>query len=236
MVIVGALSLSAQAQAPAQPPSFSCAQEGAEVCSEAKFKLLNVDSEYFVKAYEGRREKFAEWMKGAALYIQSSTGIPASIIIAQAGIASNWGTNDAFRKSNNMFAHTCWNPGTTITGTVDIRGTKLSYKGVCGKDRETGQVGRYFKFNTKEDSILAYLHFLAISPSRFYRALQDDIRSGLKRQPIRATSFRSVASQVAAFSPETAYVNTLLQVIQQEKLPAVDNFNCWRCLMEGPKK
>lgn len=216
-------------------PSLSCMQDALDQCKEARFQLPRVGKDEFSKMYEIRRMKFAEWIRPVALYVQATTGMPASVFIAQAGLASEWGASPEFRNNNNLFKHKCWVPNSVITGEIELGGRKFTYKGTCGTEKIFNQVGRPLKFATREESVLAYLHVLLFSPSKYYRNLQEELKRGLKHVPVRQASFRSVAGVLNSFSPDNKYVGLLQMAIQQEKFATYDNPACWQCLVQQPK-
>ncbi len=200
------------------------------------FKLDAVANDEFSKMFETRRMRFSEWIKPLALYIQGATGMPASVVIAQAGMGSDWGGSPAFRNNNNIFNHTCWAPKTAIAGEIELYGRKFSYKATCGVEKTFGKVGRPFKFATKEESILAYLHMILFSPSKYYKNLQEELKRGIKNNPPRQASFRSCASVLNYFSSDTKYTGNLQQVIQMEKLESYDDPKCWECLVQQARQ
>jgi uncharacterized FlgJ-related protein len=227
-------SLPAWTQTPPET-GLTCQVEGVEQCKDARFQLGKVGNEDFAKMFEVRRLKFIDWIKPVALYLQGVTGMPASLFIAQAGHASEWGASPAFRNNNNIFKHMCWLPKSTLTGEVDLGGKKFSYKATCGVEKTFGSMGRPFKFPSREDSILAYLHLILTSPSKNYRAFQDELKRGLKALPPHQASFRAAGAVLNAFSADAKYVAQIQSVIQVEKLAVLDVPGCWFCLMPKGK-
>ena len=205
-------------------------------CGEATFQLSPLENDEFSKMFETRRMKFVEWIKPAALYIQGATGLPASIVIAQAGMASDWGASPSFRNNNNIFNHTCWAPRTSIRAEIEMNGQKFPYKGACGVEKTFAKVGRPFKFAAREDSLLAYLHMILFAKSKYYKNLQDELKRGHKFTPPRQASFRSIAGVLNAFAHDSRYLGSLQEIIQAEKLSTYDLPNCWQCLVQQGKR
>jgi len=213
-------------------PYLSCMQDALDQCKDARFQLLPIQKDEFSKMFEVRRMKFTDWIKPVALYVQGATGLPASVLIAQAGLGSDWGGSPAFRNNNNIFKHMCWVPKSVISGEIEMHGRKFTYKGTCGTEKTFGQVSRPIQFPTREDSILAYLHVILFSANKYYKNLQEELKRGLKNNPIRQASFRSTASVLNSFSADTKYVSSLQTAIQSEKLSSYDVPGCWQCLVQ----
>lgn len=210
---------------------LSCVHDSLDQCREARFQLAPIGNDEFAKMFEVRRVRFIDWIKPVALYVQGATGLPASILIAQAGLASDWGASPAFRNNNNIFKQLCWSSKSSISGEVEMAGQKFTYKGTCGTDKTFNLVSRPLKFATREESIVAYLQMTLFSNSKHYKNLQDELKRGLRNNPIRQASFRSTAAVLNSFSADNKYVGLLQMAIQQEKLSLHDQPQCWQCLV-----
>lgn len=222
--------------AQAVDPGLSCMQGQADVCKEARFQLPNIKEDHFAKMFETRRPNFIAWFSPLALFVQGVTGLPASVITAQAGHASDWGGTPAFRNNNNFFGHICWVPNSTITGEVMLGGKRFTYKGNCGVEKAFARVGRLIKFSSREDSILAYLHMVILTPNRQFKALQADLKHAATVRPPRQMNFRGALVGMAALGSDTKYIDQVQKIIQVEKLFAYDVPNCWQCLLPTPQE
>jgi hypothetical protein len=220
---------SVQAQLP--EAVATCEIDGIESCKDARFQLGKITNDQFAKMFEMRRPKFIEWIKPVALYIQGVSGLPASVFMAQAAVSSDWGASPAFRNNNNIFKHMCWVPNSTITGEFEFGGRKFAYKGNCGVEKTFGSVARLLRFPSREDSILAYLHILLLSPSKQFKAVHEELKRGVNILPARLAGFRTVAAGLSAFSPDAKYVSDVVGAISDEKLAGYDVPTCWRCLL-----
>jgi uncharacterized FlgJ-related protein len=157
--------------------------------------------------------------------------MPASLVVAQAAMTTDWGTSSAFREANNLFKQACWQAGAIVTGEFDLRGRKFKYRGVCQKEKSVGQVGKLIKFPTREDSLTAYLHFTVALNTRYSKNLLEDLRHGEKLTPPRSSSFRSASPFLSHFAIDNGYVGGIQRVIQGEKLTTMDNAACWECFV-----
>ncbi len=218
------------------PAALSCVVNSVDQCKEARFQLPRLGNDGFAKMFETRRPKFTEWIRPMALYVQGVTGLPASVFIGQAGVASDWGATPAFRNNNNIFKHMCWVPKSTLEGEIQLAGHKFSYKGTCGVEKTFGQIGRPFKFATREESVLAYLHFL-FSPNKQYKALQEELKRGIKPNGVHLSGYKPVSSTLGGFSHDPKYLGILQNLISVEKLPELDAAQaCWQCLLAKSKE
>lgn len=228
-------AIPAKAQAP-DPTALTCAVNGAEQCKDARFVLPKIGNDVFSKMFETRRPKFIEWIKPLALYIQGVTGLPASVFIAQAGLASEWGGSPAFRNNNNIFKHMCWVPKSTIEGEVQIGKLKIPYKGTCGVEKTFGNIGRPYKFATREESIAAYLHFVLSSSSKQYKPFQEELKRGLKSRKVQMVGYKNASGVLGVYSHDPKYLGQLQSVIAAEKISELDMADgCWKCLLQ-PKE
>lgn len=214
-------------------PSLSCQSGGHEVCTGAYLSFNAISDDEFERAYDVRKEKFIAWMKPIAFFVQGYTGLPMTVIAAQAALSSDWGTSVAFKKHKNIFKFTCWHPKTVLSGEVQIGPHKLSYKGVCSSDKAAGQVGKIMTFSTREESFYAYLDMILESHSKYYKPLQDHLKHARTTVPPRPPSYRGAVPMMAPFSPDNTYVAALKRAIELNKIPENEAAQCWACL-RGP--
>lgn len=215
-------------------PALTCAAEGKEVCSLTEDKFSPIADNEFERAFDTRQEKFLAWMKPVAAYVQAQTGLPLSITIAQAALASDWGTSIAFTKHKNIFKLTCWQTKTVLNGEITLGGKTLTYTARCSADKAAGQVGKIMTFATREESLYAYLGMVLSSPAKIYRPVQEHLKHALTTVPPRPPSFRGIGAMMAPFSPEPSYVASVNRAIQLNKIDENEAVPCWIC-MRGKK-
>lgn len=210
--------------------ALTCAVNGENACALAEVKFAPIADDQFAKMYDGRAENFIAWFKPVAFYVQALTGLPMTVSIIQAGLASEYGASSAFVKHNNIFKFTCWQPKTALAGEVELGGKKFTYKGHCSDDKAAGQVGKIMHFASREESFYAYLGMLLNSHSPLYKPLQEHLKHAFVTLPARPASFRGVAPMVAQFSPDHNYVAAINRAVALYKIEENEAYPCWTCL------
>lgn len=219
-------------------PPLTCESGGHEVCAGGAMKFSAISDDEFERAYDVRKEKFIAWMKPMAFFVQGWTGLPMTVIVAQAAVSSEWGTSAAFKKHKNIFKFTCWQPKTVLNGEVQVGPHKFAYKGTCSADKASGQIGKLMTFATREESFYAYLDMILESHSKYYKPVQDHLKHARTTVPPRPPSYRGVTPMMAPFSHDNSYVATLKRAIELNKIPENEAAQCWACLrgpVGGPK-
>lgn len=110
-------------------------------------------------AYKKNREsaeKFIDWILPFAKLIQENTGLPASVIIAQAAIETGWGRSKGYRDRNSLFGHSCWRRGQVREFSIPIEGQVVRAVGNCTFSRPSNEGGMYLGFSSPLQSLYAY--------------------------------------------------------------------------------
>ncbi len=136
-----------------------------------------IDKKYGTKA---KKQAFIEHMTPFALEIQATTGFPASVVIAQAALETGWGAdpNSAHFKTDGMYGHSCFKKGKVKEFEVKIAGVQRKIRAVCEIPRPENEGGYYYKFDSREDSMYAYMSNLLFDPDTesYYRGVRKTVQ------------------------------------------------------------
>ena len=204
-------------------PSISLAQQS--VCSTDSLgsSQLNLpDHGPFSKDSAGHKA-FFDWLGPTATFIQSKTGLPASVILAQAALESGYGTSQNFTARNALFGHSCFQKGSSQTGSTNLGGTSFPWSGACDANRPAAEGGQYLTFKSKSESVLAYVQLLLQkdSTAKTYSALRKDVQSA---SPPQAADSNKCISDIAGagYAADKGYAQGLEQVVKTNALNQYD--------------
>jgi uncharacterized FlgJ-related protein len=165
----------------------------------------------------GQRSKaFVAYMTPFALEVQEETGLPASVIIAQAALESGWGKSGLFTETKNIFGHSCWEAGSSKTYNLRISGERKSVRGTCDRPRSTG--GYYMEFKDSQDSVYAYAANLLTHPA------YPQVQAAVRRAKPEPADWRSVVSGLREYDgPNPEYRQLLRDIILKNDLQKLEN-------------
>jgi|GEM_PF-5866201 len=210
---------------------LSCKRDGQETCTGVELKLGPLNQ----NPANSNKQAFIEWLKPAALFIQAQTGLPASIIIAQAALETAWGTSANFRNRNSMFGHSCWN-NASQTGEAQIGPNRYAWKGDCAADRPANEGGKYLVFPNKENSLLAYLQNILRSRGR-YQGVQAETQRARTGEPPGVANWTTVIKDIAAsgYAADNGYMMKVGGIIQNYGLDKLNGGDCQLCVHQQRK-
>jgi flagellum-specific peptidoglycan hydrolase FlgJ len=104
-----------------------------------------------------REQEFINYMAPIAIAVQEQTGWPASVVIAQASLETNWAEN-GYGNRNSLFGLSCGHPGETLTYNLILGNqTQVTTTGRCTWKRPANEGGYYVVFDNPIDSVYAYI-------------------------------------------------------------------------------
>lgn len=129
--------------------------------------------------------EFIEFIAPMAIELQRETGLPASYLIAQAGMESGWGRSNGYRIRNSLFGYSCSRGRGALQKLTFITrmGREISVDAHCTSPRPEG--GHYYSFDSMMDGFWAQAYLLMYSV-----------------EGARLTALRQLMSQTVA--PQTA--------------------------------
>lgn len=198
-------------------------------CEEVKMQLAPIDSNKFRQIPAGRRraQAFVDWIKPMAQYFQAKTGMPASVIVAQAALETGWGTSYLFRRDNSMFGHSCWSQGQRRSFSLKTGDEELKARGTCARQRPEG--GYYLRFESHEDSVLAYLNNLLQADNNYYNELRASIKRARSENPLQPAQYQDVTAGLSNYA-SSSYPAYIRKMIRQFNLDELDQSDCQKCL------
>lgn len=159
------------------------------LCEGISPRLAPISKNAFQRNVRGRQQKFIEWMKPAVRYWGMITGIPPSLILAQAIDESGFGSSPRFRNQNNLFSIYCGRTPdrlNTVLGAVPVK--KVSCRGRA----ERGHSG---SMTTPEDynhALLYYLNYLTDKMKTIYPILNEEVQAAKRKGPFEIASVESL--------------------------------------------
>lgn len=209
-------------------------QANANNCSGVVPRLAPIADDHFRKMSANKRvEAFAEYLTPIAQYIQALTGFPASVLIAQAGIETGWGTSSLFRRHNGLFGKSCWRKGSRLNTSFSMSGVDVAFRGNCAVDRPAGEGGQYYVYDEREDSVWAYMYNVMYDDHSFYNGIRKDIQSARRQSPTAVADWQKVADGLKYYSIQgNKYIATIKQTIRNHDLDKIDrqNNSCQQCM------
>jgi flagellum-specific peptidoglycan hydrolase FlgJ len=141
--------------------------------------------------------KFFEYMMPLAVHLQTHTGMPASMILAQAALESGYGTSYGFRNRHAAFGQMC---GGTRSVSLTVGDETRKIATGCEKTN----TGKWATFSSVQDSTYAYIHnILEKDATAFsYRELRKLLKEHIENQggKIPPASWRDVLPALKRYS------------------------------------
>lgn len=186
-----------------------------------------------------KKARFFELFAPLAVYIQTKTGWPASVALAQMAIETGWGTSNVFRSLNNFGGHSCTrynangsnglrnpqiveaaqDPNLNLQGL--FRGSRgdLRVKTPCTYPRGESERYYYRTFPSVTDGALLYAD--NVLESGYYpeaaRHVKTRFANGEKADP------RTVVQGLRAYAKATDYRDQLMGLIRSNDLTRFDS-------------
>lgn len=215
------------------PGGSSAFTEDNNACSSVRLGLAPLPSrDYFRKLSDSERsDKFVEWLKPAALYVQTHTGIPASVIIAQAAVETGYGKSKLFVEGYNMFGLTCVERHSEKSLTIKFGSeSQTTMAGKCDQTTYIANKKRMFgKYNDPLSSMMLYLHNLLTGSH--YTQLQMDQQVLRTQNPTAVLSSDKVLNQLINYDGP-GYKGLVKKVIRDNGLEALDSHVCQKCIQQ----
>lgn len=166
------------------------------------------------------RRAFIDYMTPYALEVQEATGLPASVIIAQAALESGWGKSGLFNSTDNVFGHSCWRRGSTNTLRLNVLGRTKSVTGSCETPRPAGTGGYFLTFRNPQDSVYAYAANLLSRDHNYY----PQVRRAVADARPDPADWREVVTGLANYDrPNPNYRNLIRGIILDNGLGRLEN-------------
>jgi uncharacterized protein YgiM (DUF1202 family) len=190
------------------------------------------------RGISAKKQRFFELFGPLAIEIQTRTGWPASVALAQMAIETNWGTSNVFKRLNNFGGHSCtrYNPngsrplrnrhlraaasreGRSLPGYfVDSNGSPR-LRSACTYPRPRNERHYYRTFENVTEA--AFLYADNVLENRHYRDAQNHVKSrfeaGQKADP------ETVVRGLRAYAADTSYRRKLMQTINANNLTRFD--------------
>lgn len=210
---------------------LECMEKDKNVCADVRFELEPIKPDHFAEMKPAlRKAKFIAWLSPLAKYVQAQTGFPASVLIGQAALASDWGNAPGFRSHRNLFDHACWDDS-VLKGEFQLAGQPLAYAAVCKPEKTKAYARKLYEFSKFEESAAAYLYFVMISKSRHFKPIQEELeRLKRPREATGVSSYRTIVHLLESYSHDPNYRSALTHAIDMEKLNYADADPCQKCL------
>jgi Bax protein len=125
--------------------------------------------------------------------------VPESLVLAQAANESGWGTSRFARQANNLFGVWCFREGC----------------GLRPKNRDEGLNHEVAKYETVQESIVAYIHTINTNPA--YISLRN-IRATTRSQELRFSGLDLAEGLLKYSSRGIDYVRDIQQMITVNEL------------------
>ena len=179
-----------------QSGRLSCRQSASsgDVCAGISPQLKKPIDFRRIRTEKGRKKTFVEWLGPAAQYWGMITGIPPSLIVAQIGQETGFGTSSRFQNQNNLSSIYCANVSSikTSLGQVDIKRPN------CNGKPEEGHRGKMATPSNYQHALMYHVAYLT-SMEKTYPILKTEV---------------DAAKRMGAF--EMATVESLLKSTRKE--------------------
>lgn len=191
--------------------------------------------DFSVLPHRNRAHEFLHLVAPVAVEIQEKTGLPASVIMAQAAIESaggsqGFGMGKGYRNRNAMFGHSCCfgsgkckDSEVNRTFTLTTRqGEVISVKGTCNAYRPKNEGGRYYTFADAKDSAWAHAWLLLQNPKT--AGVYGGVREAVKRAgPKGVGNSTAVVDGLKRYAAAGNYMDSLKKIINTYNLKKYDN-------------
>lgn len=221
-----------------------CMRDGQDECKDVHYDLENLPKHHFTRGFcnqrhcdsIGRVRAFAEYMAPIAKYFQAKTGMPASVMIAQAMIETGYGTSFLFNNKEALFGESCGHRGSRRNRDFEIDGVQFVTKGKCLTSRPANEGGYYVEFDSKESSVASYIHNILYDPlmntKRNYLELRQLIKSVRDKDPNGVAPWQQVIPLLKGYATDSNYFSSLASTVRNFKLDQYDKNSCQTCIQQ----
>lgn len=184
-----------------------------------------------------KKEAFFKQMAPLAIRIQTKTGMPASLLLAQWAQETGWGVgssngssprNDILEDHNIIAGHSCWTRSETpedmaISEDLDLGVTTINTR--CNVERPANEGGFYLSFDTFEEGAYAHVQNLLKNPGT------ADAYEQIRQIHSRAVENGQVADSLAMadglsdYAADPNYVTSIKRLINDNDLQKFDAFS-----------
>lgn len=220
--------------------ALMCVQNGENKCENVKYDLENLKKDHFTSKfcsrghcdYKARVFAFADYMAPIAQYFQAKTGLPASVMIAQAMLETAYGTSYLFNNKEALFGESCVKFGTARSRNFEIDNEAFSAKGSCLTNRPKNEGYYYVNFDSKESSVASYIHNLLLDPRTkdTYGGVRAAVKEARTNNPNGVASWQKVVPHLSRYATNKNYVQDVASTIRNLGLEKYDKNSCQNCI------
>jgi uncharacterized protein YgiM (DUF1202 family) len=209
-------------------PSYGSSKYNGNTGINAGGRCIRLDISDYRRDQDFRKkstQSFIDWIAPVAVHIQSLTGFPASVIIAQSAIESAWGRSSLFRKDKAPFGQSCWSYyGDNRNSSFTSGGVTMRYRAICGNRRPANEGGRYVKFSSYLGSIYAYIENLLKNPDtrRAYSSIR--YHTSIARKNTRVADYKKIAAGLNHYAAASSYPRDVRRTIDKSRLYKYDKY------------
>jgi uncharacterized FlgJ-related protein len=186
-----------------------------------------------------KKKRFLELFSPLALEIQTLTGWPASVSLAQMALETNWGTSNVFKRLNNFGGHSCFEykqngskplrnsqliasdlvkSGALSSATRDSQG-RVRLKSPCTYKRPRNEGGYYRSFSSVADG--AFLYADNVLENKAYKKSQNYLKAQLRAgKPVDPAK---IVDGLRAYAADRKYRKSLMTTINANNLTRFDD-------------
>jgi len=186
-----------------------------------------------------KKRRFLELFSPLALEIQTLTGWPASVSLAQMALETNWGTSNVFKRLNNFGGHSCFrrdanssralrNPALiasklirtgALTSAFRSSNGSVRLRSPCTYPRPRNEGAYYRSFSSVVDG--AYLYADNVLENRAYASSQNYLKrqrsAGLPIDPAE------IVAGLRPYAADRRYRSSLMATINANNLTQFDD-------------
>ncbi|MCR9205809.1 MAG: glucosaminidase domain-containing protein, partial [Halobacteriovoraceae bacterium] len=186
-----------------------------------------------------KKAQFFELFAPIAVYLQTKTGWPASVTLAQMAIETSWGTSSVFRNLNNFGGHSCTqysesgsrgirnsnlvnaanDPGLGLAGLYKTSGGNSRIRTPCTYPRPRREGHYYREFPSVADASLLYAD--NVLESGYYPDAANHVKQRFSQG--RNADPATVVRGLRAYAADSSYRSSLMTIIRSNDLTRFDN-------------
>ena len=222
--------------------SLMCVIQGVNQCENVHYDLQTLKKDHFTSEFcrkghcdtQKRVKAFAEYMAPIAQYFQAKTGLPASVMIAQAMIETYYGTSYLFNNKEALFGESCMKYGTQKSRSYNIENVSYNTKGACNSLRPKNEGGYYVTFDSKESSVASYIHNVLYDHStrNIYGGVRQAVKEARAQDPTAVASWQKVVPHLKRYAVDSSYVGKISSTIRNLRLEQYDKNSCQNCIQQ----
>lgn len=206
-------------------------------CKDVSLEMDEIDDNHFRSIPQGRERSraFIQYFAPVAQYIQIETGFPASVMIAQIAQETGWGSSLQFRFYKNLTGKSCFNLNDSIDADFFMGSTRVSFEATCSNSRPPEEGGFYYRYRTRKESIVAYIHNLLFAENEHYPRIREEIAhiNNTTDSPYLVANRETIINGLTNYATDPKYKSKLRSIINTNELYKLDlseNNPCQLCL------